>query len=214
MLFRNTRRAWHYNADPLGSLGGAHGGDMPGIHPGADSGLLSGSGSVPATEAGAPDAGNAGSPGDGAGLRQFNQADLDRVAQKVRQEERKRRDRDVADAVRLATLPADERAMALAETRAFELDAREAEITRRELRASALDALARKGLPASLADALLYTDTQSFETSLGAVERAFRPALQEGIEQRLRGQAPPKAGTAGQGRVAALRASMGLPNKR
>lgn len=63
---------------------------------------------------------------------------------------------------------------------------REAEITRRELRAEALETLAGKGLPRELGELLDYTDAETCKASIGTVEKVFRAAVQAGVDERIR----------------------------
>lgn len=111
-----------------------------------------------------------------------------------------------------ARMTAEERAKADAEKAAHELAQREAAITRRELRAQALETLAAKGMPRELADTLNYTDADACAASLEAVKKAFIAAVAAGINDKLR-QPPPKAGAAAgteEAQLAAVRKAMGL----
>ena len=67
---------------------------------------------------------------------------------------------------------------------------REKEIARRELRGSAIEQLAFRGLPAGLADALNYENAESLDKSLNAAEHAFRDAVRQGMEARMVGMQP------------------------
>ena len=67
---------------------------------------------------------------------------------------------------------------------------KEKDIARRELRTFALEQLAKRALPAGLADALNYEDESSMQKSLEATERAFRQAIQQGMESHLAGLYP------------------------
>lgn len=133
--------------------------------------------------------------------RAFTQEDLDRIIQKTIRAERVRADKLVAEAraeaERLAEASADARVRREAEQREQAFVEREQALARRELRAEALETLARKGLPASLADTLDYTDAEGVKSSLEGVETAFRSAVQRGIEERMRGKELPARGTSG-----------------
>ena len=63
---------------------------------------------------------------------------------------------------------------------------REAEITRRELRAEAIETLHKRGLPANLEAVLNYADADACSASIDTVEKAFREAVQQGVDERLR----------------------------
>lgn len=67
---------------------------------------------------------------------------------------------------------------------------READLARRELHAKALDALAKRQLPAELADLLDYADEAKCNASLSRVQRTWQQAVQKGVEARVAGAAP------------------------
>lgn len=71
-----------------------------------------------------------------------------------------------------------------------ELDKRERDVLKRELRADAKDTLTRQGLPSTLADLIDYSDKESSEQSLENVISIFREATAQGIKNALRGHAP------------------------
>ena len=57
---------------------------------------------------------------------------------------------------------------------------------RRELRAEAIDTLAQRGLPRALEQMLDYSGADACSASIDAVERVFRDAVQQGVEERLK----------------------------
>lgn len=144
-----------------------------------------------ATEAGA----SAGSDeGDAEPPKTFSQADVDRIIARENAKWKRQQEKAIetarTEAEKLASMSAEQRAQAEREKRESELAKREAEITRRELHAQALETLAQKGLPSDLASMLAYTDADACNASIDAVEKAFRSAVQKGVEERLRGNAP------------------------
>ena len=96
----------------------------------------------------------------------------------------------VADTERLAAMSDSERASYNLSRRESALNERERQLVERELRAMALEKLAERGLPRELADALPYTDEARCLAGLDSVERAFRAAVQAGVDERLRGGTP------------------------
>lgn len=78
-----------------------------------------------------------------------------------------------------------ERAEQAARDRESALSAREKEITRRELRAEAIDTLISKGLPKELEQLLNYTDADACSASIAAMEKVFRSAVQSEVNSRL-----------------------------
>lgn len=146
----------------------------------------------------------------------LTQADVDRIVAREKAKLQKGYDTRLAAAIKeaetRAQMTAEERAKADAEKAAHELAQREAAITRRELRAQALETLAAGGLPKELADTLNYTDADACAASLEAVKKAFTAAVAAGINDKLR-QPPPKAGAAAgteEAQLAAVRKAMGL----
>lgn len=78
------------------------------------------------------------------------------------------------------------------------LEQREREITTRELKATAYETLAEKGLPKELADILNYTDADQCKASIDAVEKAFQMSVEKAVNEKLRGNnQPPKSGGKG-----------------
>lgn len=77
---------------------------------------------------------------------------------------------------------------------------READLTRRELTLDARAALQEKGLPDGFLALLSYTDKEACEKSIEVLDEAFRTAVQKAVDERLKGNTPPKdANTEGDG---------------
>lgn len=155
---------------------------------------------------GAGDAGTGaeGGAGEGTGKVEFTpeqQAELDRILGERLGKAQAKWEKDYqskleaakTEAEKLAKMNADQKAEYERQKKEEELTKRESEITRRELRASALETLAEKGLPKQLADILVFTDAETTNKSLEAVEKAFREAVESGVNERLKGD-PPKGG--------------------
>ena len=71
-----------------------------------------------------------------------------------------------------------------------DLDKRERDVLRRELRADAKERLASEGLPVALADLIDYSDKEESEKSLDEVTATFRAAVAQGVKDALKGNAP------------------------
>jgi phenylalanyl-tRNA synthetase alpha subunit len=124
----------------------------------------------------------------------FTQKDLDAIIDKRLARERKDAETRIKEAVteaqKLAKMNADERAQHEREELQKTLSQREAEITKRELKAEAKSQLSDKGLPIELADALPLNDAESTSQAIEAIETAFRKAVEKGVNERLKGTAP------------------------
>lgn len=101
-------------------------------------------------------------------------------------------DDKLSEAEKLAKMTKEEKAQYLAQKQERALAAREADITRRELMAEAKNTLAEKDLPASLAELLNYTDADSCNKSIAALEKAFTQAVQAQVDKKLEGGKPQK----------------------
>ena len=95
-----------------------------------------------------------------------------------------------AEAEALARMSSRERAEHEFAQRQSQLDARERAILGRELRADAARMLQERGLPEELIGAVDVLSAERVQQSMDAVERAFRSAVQRGVEARMRGGAP------------------------
>ena len=124
----------------------------------------------------------------------YTQTEIDAIISKRLDRERKDADvrikAAVTEAQKLAKMSADERLEHERVERDKGLADREQGITKRELRAEALHQLAEKGIPKELADVLPYTDADSTNAAITAVEIAFRKAVEIAVNDRLKGQAP------------------------
>lgn len=145
-----------------------------------------------------PDDDNKGSKED----KTFTQDDLNKIISDRLSKERKKWDEEFqakveeakTEAQKLAKMNAEQKAEYERQQLEEKLNKREKEITRRELRATALETLAEKSLPKQLADILDYTDADSTNKSIEAVEKSFREAVEQAVNERLKGNPPQKGG--------------------
>ena len=97
------------------------------------------------------------------------------------------------EAERLAQMTQEQRAQAEreraereAQQREQALAQREADITRRELRAQAIDTLISRELPHELESVLDYSSADACNASIDNIERVFRAAVQSAVDARLK----------------------------
>lgn len=109
---------------------------------------------------------------------------------KWREEAEEKINEKVSEAQRLAKMTADQKAKYEQEQAEKRLADREAEITKRELKITAIDMLNDKNLPIELVDCLSYTDAESCNKSVKAIETAFQKAVTKAVDDRLRGTVP------------------------
>ena len=115
---------------------------------------------------------------------------LETARGKWAQETKQKIERARVEAERLARLSGEERMAHDFAQREAELSQREMNIVRRELRAEAARMLSERALPMELMEALNYESREQVNLSMDAAENAFRQAVQQGIEERMRSQPP------------------------
>ena len=115
---------------------------------------------------------------------------LETARNKWAQETKQKVERAREEAERLARMSGEERMAHDFAQREAALTEREQKIVRRELRAEAARMLSERALPMELMDALNYESAEQVNLSMDAAEKAFKQAVQSGIEERMRGDAP------------------------
>lgn len=115
---------------------------------------------------------------------------LETARGKWAQETKQKIERAREEAERLARMSGEERMAHDFAQREAELSQREMNIVRRELRADAARMLSERALPMELMEALNYESREQVNLSMDAAEKAFRQAVQQGIEERMRSQPP------------------------
>lgn len=80
-------------------------------------------------------------------------------------------------------------------TRESDLDERERNILKRELRADTLEKLAESGMPAGLADLVNYDSAEECEKSLATVVKVFNTAVNQVVKSKARQSTPRESGT-------------------
>lgn len=129
-----------------------------------------------------------------------NQAEFDRRVQKAidtavsnaQQKWQALTDDKLSEAEKLAKMNKEEKAAYMQQKKEKELSDRESAVARKELMAEAKNTLAEKKLPAGLAEVLDYTNAESCNKSIDAVEKAFQAAVEAAVQERLKGGDPMK----------------------
>lgn len=182
------RRMGVMRAPDTGAGGAAGTGSAGGESQQAGESGAGGAGGQAEQNGGEPD----GADGQTAG-KTFTQEDVTRIIAREQAKWKRQQERAVSEAQRLANMTAEQRAQEEARQREEELVRREAAISRRELKAQALETLAAGQMPADLAEMLDYTDAEACSASIKTVQKAWQAAVQKGVEARVAGS-PPKTG--------------------
>lgn len=124
-------------------------------------------------------------------VKTFTQDEVDKIVQgrlaKERKSWEKHLEEQKTEAEKLANMSEKEKKAYQEKKRIEDLDAREAEITRRELTAQAKIQLADKGIPTELAEILNFKDADSCKKSIEVVEKAFQQAVEKAVDEKLKG---------------------------
>ncbi|HPJ01780.1 MAG TPA: DUF4355 domain-containing protein [Candidatus Limiplasma sp.] len=144
----------------------------------------------------------------------FTQDDINRIVSQTIASERKKAEAQLIkakkEAEELALMTAEQRAEHRMAEREAALAEREDTLRRSEVRAGAVQLLLKKGLPAGLADTLAYADADSASAAIDTLEQAFRTALQQGIEERMKGMAPAASVSTAAGFESKLKKAVGI----
>ena len=95
-------------------------------------------------------------------------------------------------------------------TRESDLDERERNILKRELKADTLEKLAESGMPAGLADLVNYDSKEECEKSLATVVKVFNTAVNQVVKSKARQSTPRDALYYGGGKPDPLARAFGL----
>lgn len=137
---------------------------------------------------------------DGFLAQEGNQAEFDHRVQKAidtavsnaQQKWQALADDKLSEAEKLAKMNKEEKAAYMQQKKEKELSDRESAVARKELMAEAKNTLAEKKLPAGLAEVLNYTDAETCNKSIAAVEKTFQAAVEAAVQERLKGGEPMK----------------------
>lgn len=124
-----------------------------------------------------------------------NQSEFDKRVSKALEKQRTKLEQSTntriqeakTEAEKLARMNAEQKAEYEKQKAADELAKREANISKRELTATAKETLAEKGLPLSLHAILDYADADKCNASIESVSKAFGEAVEKAVEERLTG---------------------------
>ena len=129
--------------------------------------------------------------------KKFTQKDLEKLLDSRLARERETWEKKLTESQKLSKMTAEQKKEYQDRQHEEELSKREAEITKRELRMTAKEALIEKGLPVELSEALAYDSAEHCSSSIEAVEKAFRQAVEKAVDDRIKKSAgAPKNGAA------------------
>lgn len=98
------------------------------------------------------------------------------------------------EAEKVAKMTAEQKAKYEEEKRVADIERREKELNTRELKVQADTLLTEKNLPKSLAEVVIYENAETCIKSIEAIETAFNEAIENAVNERLRGGKPQRGG--------------------
>ena len=113
-----------------------------------------------------------------------------KIASQHKEELARVREEALTEGQKLAKMNAEERAKHDLEAKLAELNEREANLTKGELKSQAKSLLVEKGMPIELADYLPFVDAENTMSMLDTLEKGFRIAVEKAVTERLKGSAP------------------------
>ena len=119
----------------------------------------------------------------------FTQEELNAILAKERGKWETKLSEQVEEAKKTAKMTADQKSRYEAEQAEKKLQERIAAVTKRELMADAKAELSEKGLPADLAELLVYSDEDAYRESLEKVVNAFSEAVDKQVTDKLNASA-------------------------
>ena len=99
------------------------------------------------------------------------------------------------DAARLEKLSEDERAKAELDKARADLESKERELKRREMELEVTKVLNQRGIPISFMNYFITDDNETTLNNIKTFEKMFKTEIEKAVTERLKGSAPPKAGT-------------------
>lgn len=105
--------------------------------------------------------------------------------EKWEKDAKERETQALTEGQRLAQLSEEERRKEAENKRNDSIAKKEADLTRRELRFTALEELTTRELPTELIEAVVLTNAEDCTNSIVAIEKAFRSAVEAGVNDRL-----------------------------
>lgn len=128
----------------------------------------------------------------------FTQEDLDRIASKVRAEEKAKKDKELAeakkkaeeDAIRRSKLSAEEREKELREEQEEEYAKKERALTLRENRLEGKTMLKELDMPEDFVDFILNEDIEKQTDSIEKIHQVWTAKIAEEVKKQIKGEAP------------------------
>lgn len=129
------------------------------------------------------------------GSKTFSQEDMDKLASKIRLEEKAKNEQAIKDALaeydRQAKLSEAEKEKEAKSKREAELKAREENITLRERRLQAQELLQDKHIPIELVDFVVDLDEAKTKDNVEKLAKTYSKSVENGVTDKLKGN-PPK----------------------
>lgn len=98
------------------------------------------------------------------------------------------------EAERLSKLSEEERTKEEQAALKQELDEKEKELSRKEIKLEMVKVMSDRNIPIQFADYLIAEDSESTLARINTFDKAFKKAVEEGVNEKLKGKAPKSGG--------------------
>lgn len=122
--------------------------------------------------------------------KKYTDAEVDEIVNKKYAKWKSEQEKADSEAKKLAKMNADEKQKYQQDQREKALAEREAELTRKEMTAEAKAMLSERDLPMELVNVIDLTNADSVKQSVATIQTAWEKAVQKGVEERIKGNAP------------------------
>lgn len=122
--------------------------------------------------------------------KKYTDAEVDEIVNKKYAKWKAEQEKADSEAKKLAKMNAEDKLKYQQDQREKALAEREAEILRKEMTAEARTMLSERDLPTELVKVVDLTDADSVKQSVQEIQDVWQKAVQKGVEERIKGNAP------------------------
>ena len=120
----------------------------------------------------------------------YDQAEVDRLISKQFEKWQKKAEKETAEATKLASMNAEEKARYEIEQSKKEIEQMKSEFVLQQNKSQCMEILADKGIDVTLADFVVAEDAETMKANIDKVEQAVKRSVEEEVNRRLKGTTP------------------------
>ena len=120
----------------------------------------------------------------------YDQAEVDRLISKQFEKWQQKAEKQTAEATKLASMNAEEKARYEIEQSRKEIEQMKSEFVLQQNKSECMKILAEKNIDVTLADFVVAEDAETMKTNIDKIEKAVKKAVEEEVNRRLKGSTP------------------------